>query len=68
LKTRRAHQQSCQPALQALRNLTLDGNPVILRREVARLTAEVEVLRGSKNAAALALVSKERDAANEVHI
>ena len=50
---------------QALRNLALDGDPAVLRREVARLAAEVEALRGGRNAAALALVADELAASNE---
>lgn len=52
-------------AAQALRNLTLEGDPEVLRREVARLTAELAALRGGRNAAALELMSNELAAANE---
>lgn len=51
---------------QALRNLTLEGDPVVLQQEVARLAAEVAALRGGRNAAALELMSNELAAANEV--
>ena len=37
----------------------------MLRREVARLTAELAALRGGRNAAALELMSNELAAANE---
>jgi Kinesin motor domain len=52
-------------AAQALRNLTLEGDPEVLRREVARLTAELAALRGGRKAAALELMSNELAAANE---
>ena len=50
---------------QALRNFTLEGDPEVLRREVARLTGELAALRGGRNAAALELMSNELAAANE---
>ncbi len=52
--------------MQALRNLTLDGDPVVLRREVARLSAELEAMRGGRFEAAFKLQSEQLAAAEEV--